>query len=148
MASMGNLKIAAGLAAAALLANTHAGAQPAAAQRPAARPAVATVPGMPGVPDPNNLYSETVAGKLAPAVAGALERVYVPNRAGNSVSVIDHGQPALTRNQAGWASISRQARAQRRQASAHCWQWSMSCRAHSSPQASQTSAQSRHIAAE
>ncbi|NPC58691.1 YncE family protein [Caenimonas soli] len=56
---------------------------------PAKAAAVATVPGMPPVPDPNNLYSETAAGKLSPAVAGALERVYVPNRAANSVSVID-----------------------------------------------------------
>ncbi len=29
---------------------------------------VTTVPGMPGVPDPTNLYSETTAGKLSPAV--------------------------------------------------------------------------------
>ncbi len=62
--------------------------QPAAAQAPAA-PAVATVPGMPPVPDRNNLYSETAAGKLSPAVAGALERVYVPNRTDRTVSVID-----------------------------------------------------------
>ena len=50
---------------------------------------VATVPGMPGVPDPNNLYSETTAGKLSPAVAGHLERIYVPNRGDNTVWVID-----------------------------------------------------------
>jgi YVTN family beta-propeller protein len=50
---------------------------------------VSTVPGMPPVVDRNNLYSETVAGRLSPAVAGALERVYVPNRAANTVSVID-----------------------------------------------------------
>lgn len=56
---------------------------------PAKAPAVVTVPGMPPVPDPNNLYSETAAGKLSPAVAGALERIYVPNRSANSVSVID-----------------------------------------------------------
>ena len=41
--------------------------------------AVETVPGMPPVVDPANLYSETRAGKLSPAVAGALPRVYVPN---------------------------------------------------------------------
>jgi YVTN family beta-propeller protein len=51
--------------------------------------AVENVPGMPPVPDPRNLYSETVAGKLAPAVAGALERIYVPNRQSNDVYVID-----------------------------------------------------------
>ena len=51
--------------------------------------AVVPVPGMPSVPDRNNLYSETAAGRLSPAVAGALPRVYVPNRAANTVSVID-----------------------------------------------------------
>jgi len=56
------------------------------------RPAVAaitTVPGMPPVTDPTNLYSETAAGKLSPAVQGALQRVYVPNRRSNTVTVID-----------------------------------------------------------
>ncbi len=51
--------------------------------------AVSTVAGMPDVPDPSNVYSETVAGRFSPAVEGALERVYVPNRASNTVSVID-----------------------------------------------------------
>jgi YVTN family beta-propeller protein len=51
--------------------------------------AIVTVPGMPGVPDSNNLYSETQAGRMSAAVAGALERVYVPNHTANSVSVID-----------------------------------------------------------
>ena len=51
--------------------------------------AIATVPGMPAVADPANLYSETVAGKLSPAVEGSLPRVYVPNRRANTVSVID-----------------------------------------------------------
>jgi YVTN family beta-propeller protein len=50
---------------------------------------VKTVPGMPGVPDPKNVYSETAAGKMSPNVAGHLERIYVPNRAENTVSVID-----------------------------------------------------------
>ncbi len=53
------------------------------------RPSAADIPGMPSVPDRSNLYSETVAGRLSPAVAGALERVYVPNRSANTVSVID-----------------------------------------------------------
>ena len=44
---------------------------------------------MPPVVDPGNLYSETRAGKLSPAVAGALPRVYVPNRRSNDVYVID-----------------------------------------------------------
>src|SRR5262245_55331210 len=51
--------------------------------------AIMGVPGMPPVVDPNNLYSETLAGKMSPAVKDALPRVYVPNRRGNSVSVID-----------------------------------------------------------
>ncbi len=44
---------------------------------------------MPPLIDNTNLYSETAAGKMSPAVAGALERVYVPNRSANTVSVID-----------------------------------------------------------
>ena len=44
---------------------------------------------MPGVPDRTNLYSETAADRMSPNVAGALERVYVPNRRAHSVSVID-----------------------------------------------------------
>ena len=67
-----------------------AAAQAASAARLAAASGpVATVPGMAPVPDRNNLYSEVVAGRMSPAVAGALERVYVPNRSANTVSVID-----------------------------------------------------------
>jgi YVTN family beta-propeller protein len=51
--------------------------------------AVETVPGMPPVVDPANLYSETAAGRWSPAVAGALPRVYVPNRHSSDVYVID-----------------------------------------------------------
>ncbi|HEY1328467.1 MAG TPA: YncE family protein [Casimicrobiaceae bacterium] len=62
----------------------------AAAQAPGpARIAVSTVPGMPPVVDPSNLYSEAGAGKLSPAVAQALPRVYVPNLQSNDVYVID-----------------------------------------------------------
>jgi len=68
-----------------LLACLWAGA---AAAQPVTRP-VETVPGMPPVPDPSNLYSETRADKLSPALAGALPRIYVPNRQGNDVTVID-----------------------------------------------------------
>jgi YVTN family beta-propeller protein len=50
---------------------------------------IGTVPGMPPVVDPANLYSETATGKLAPAVSGALSRVYVPNLRSNDVYVID-----------------------------------------------------------
>jgi YVTN family beta-propeller protein len=64
---------------------------PAAGQPAAGQPAgaVKTVSGMPPVADPANLYSEIGAGKLAPAVAGALARVYVPNVKSNDVHVID-----------------------------------------------------------
>ena len=47
------------------------------------------LPGMPKVVDPANLYSEIGSSHMSPAVAGALERVYVPNRSANTVSVID-----------------------------------------------------------
>ena len=40
-------------------------------------------------PPPVNIYSQTTIGHLSPATAGALPRVYVPNRSSNSVSVID-----------------------------------------------------------
>lgn len=48
-----------------------------------------TVAGMPPVADPRNLYSETAIGKLSPAVAGHLERIYVPNLRSHDVYVID-----------------------------------------------------------
>ncbi|OYY96237.1 MAG: hypothetical protein B7Y42_09615, partial [Polaromonas sp. 28-63-22] len=51
--------------------------------------AVSVVPGMPPVPDAKNLYSETGSDKMSKATAGALERIYVPNRGENTVSVID-----------------------------------------------------------
>lgn len=47
------------------------------------------VAGMPAVIDRNNLYSETTSSHMSAAVAGALERVYVPNHTDNTVSVID-----------------------------------------------------------
>lgn len=50
---------------------------------------VQTVPGMPAVLDPKNLYSGAAADRLSPAVGGVLSRVYVPNRRSNSVYVID-----------------------------------------------------------
>lgn len=50
---------------------------------------IQTVPGMPPVVNPANLYSETAADKMRPDVARALQRVYVPNRRSNDVTVID-----------------------------------------------------------
>ena len=55
----------------------------------AAHAQIDAVPGMPPVPDPKNLYSETGAGKLSSAVEDHLERVYVPNVSSNDVYVID-----------------------------------------------------------
>ncbi len=63
-----------------------------AAPKPAAPPPVAaiqTVPGMPPVLDPANLYSAAGANMLSPAVAGDLSRVYVPNLRSDDVYVID-----------------------------------------------------------
>lgn len=51
--------------------------------------AVKTVAGMPPVPDPTNLYSETTADKMSPVAAQALSRVYVPNRISGDVYVVD-----------------------------------------------------------
>ena len=52
-------------------------------------PAVSTVPGMPPVPDPANLYSETTATKVSAALGNDLPRVYVPHIQSNDVYVID-----------------------------------------------------------
>ena len=50
---------------------------------------IQTVPGMPAVVDPKNLYSETRPENLSAVVAKHLHRVYVPNRTSNDVWVID-----------------------------------------------------------
>jgi YVTN family beta-propeller protein len=50
---------------------------------------IETVPGMPPVTNPGNLYSETGSDKLSPAVAGVPARVYVPHLKSNDVYVID-----------------------------------------------------------
>ncbi len=57
--------------------------------QPGASASIQTTPGMPPVVDPRNVYSEIRADNLSPAVAGALPRVYVPNRQSNDVAVID-----------------------------------------------------------
>ena len=54
-----------------------------------AAPAVVTVPGMPPVLNPRNLYSEAGTNQFSPAVAGALSRIYVPNLRSDDVYVID-----------------------------------------------------------
>jgi len=50
---------------------------------------VESIPGMPPVTNPTNLYSETTADKLSPAVANVPPRVYVPNVKSHEVYVID-----------------------------------------------------------
>ena len=72
-----------------LLVHQAQGGQPEAASAVPAAPAITTVPGMPPVVDPRNLYSEIAVGKLSPAVQGDLERVYVPNLRSGDVYVID-----------------------------------------------------------
>jgi YVTN family beta-propeller protein len=75
-----------GLAAASLV---WSQAGPASAPGAAPVAVVNTVPGMPPVPDPSNLYSETAAGKISPALRGDLERIYVPNLRSDDVYVVD-----------------------------------------------------------
>ena len=50
---------------------------------------LSVLPGMPPVLDVANLYSETAVGKFADVTKDDLTRVYVPNRAGGDVTVID-----------------------------------------------------------
>jgi YVTN family beta-propeller protein len=50
-----------------------------------------TLPGMPPVADPANLYADAGQGMFSPSVADALPRVYVPNVRSNDVYVIDPG---------------------------------------------------------
>ena len=64
---------------------SNGGAQP----KPAAGSVVDTIPGMPPVADPRNLYSETQPGRMSPSLGDALERIYVPNLRSNDVYVID-----------------------------------------------------------
>lgn len=63
----------------------------AAVKRDTAARVIRTIPGMPPVVDPVNLYSEAGAGRFSPAVKGALARVYVPNLRSSDVYVIDPG---------------------------------------------------------
>jgi len=61
---------------------------PCAAQRIVRSPIV-TIPGMPPVVDPANLYSETTSSHMSAAAREALPRVYVPNIQSDDVYVID-----------------------------------------------------------
>ena len=73
------------------LAQAASASASAAAASAATSPAapVMTIPGMPPVADARNLYSEVAAGKLSPAVAGDLVRIYVPNLRSGDVYVVD-----------------------------------------------------------
>ncbi len=53
------------------------------------RVADTALPGMPPVLNTANIYSETAAGRMSPAVKGVPSRIYVPNSGSNSVDVID-----------------------------------------------------------
>jgi YVTN family beta-propeller protein len=77
------------------IASSSAAQGPAPSPLPVPAPsAVATIPGMPTVTDPANLYSEISSDKMSPSVAGDPKRVYVPNLQSNDVYVID--QETLT----------------------------------------------------
>ena len=69
--------------------NAVAQVAPTAAPAASAAHSVMTVAGMPPVVDARNVYSETVAGRISPALAGDLARIYVPNLRGNDVHVVD-----------------------------------------------------------
>jgi YVTN family beta-propeller protein len=61
-----------------------------------------SLPGMPSVVDPNNIYSETRPGDLSPSVRGFPDLVYVPNSGSNTVDVIDpHTCKVVRQFQAG-----------------------------------------------
>lgn len=56
-----------------------------------------TLPGMPPVLDPRNIYSETTPDKIQPWIKNHPQLIYVPNAQGNSVSVIDPAKMAVIR---------------------------------------------------
>jgi len=86
--SGGALAVSLALAGPATLATDAVGKPSPAASGASALP-ISVVAGMPPVTDAKNLYSETTSDKMSKATAGALERIYVPNRGENTVSVID-----------------------------------------------------------
>jgi YVTN family beta-propeller protein len=54
-----------------------------------------SLPGMPSVDDPTNVYSHDAAGLLSPVVAHMPNRIYVPNSVSNTVDVIDPATGAI-----------------------------------------------------
>src|SRR5438105_2197520 len=53
------------------------------------RPVSTALPGMPAVPNPQNIYADAGAGMISPTVHGQRSLIYVPNLNSNTVSVID-----------------------------------------------------------
>ncbi len=53
------------------------------------RKTIDTLPGMPSVEDPSDIYSADHAGNLSPVVRDFPSRVYVPNSISNTVDIID-----------------------------------------------------------
>jgi YVTN family beta-propeller protein len=87
---MSRVRLLAGTAIVATILGTIGYAAAQTASAPTAAPApIVTVPGMPPVIDPANLYSEIGADRVSPELKNDLPRVYVPNRRSNTVSVID-----------------------------------------------------------
>lgn len=56
---------------------------------PGARAQVTTIPGMPPVADPRNIFSETTPSHIAPELAKDPPRIYVPDLRSNDVYVIN-----------------------------------------------------------
>ena len=67
------------------------GARPGSGVRDTAATAAQLLPGMPSLPDPNNIYAAAAAGLLAPTARKARPFVYVPNSLGGTVTLIDPG---------------------------------------------------------
>ena len=86
-ASWGALALIGAVAAGGVL--NAARAKPESAASASAGAPVVTVPGMPPVIDPRNLYSEIAPDKTSAALRGDLERIYVPNLRSNNVYVVD-----------------------------------------------------------
>jgi YVTN family beta-propeller protein len=68
---------------------TQAGANAPKEGAPREDPKMATLPGMPPVEDPSDIYAADHAGNLSPVVRDYPSRVYVPNSGSNTVDIID-----------------------------------------------------------
>ena len=59
------------------------------AEAQTATPATSVTPAASPAAEPRNIYSGSASDKVSPALAGDLERIYVPNLRGNDVYVVD-----------------------------------------------------------